>query len=154
MIIPGGLSVFTHILIIILVYLKKLAEFLMDKMRWEIPKFKMNLYLRTKLASPLSGQAGDSRARRTLAYMIAFTIFVFILTTSIIFIGSRLRSDTNVEFVARNLKTYVAAARQTFGIAETNEAPTPEVTNEKYAATLPLSEVVTLLADQNYPALR
>src|SRR4030042_3586903 len=112
MIIFGGLSVLTHILIIFLVYLKKLAEYVMDKMRWEVLKFKMNLYLRIKILSPLTGQAGDSFPRRALAYTISLTILAIIFSISVIFIGQRLKSSSNIEFIARNLKTDAAVARQ------------------------------------------
>jgi hypothetical protein len=109
---PTGLSLLTHSLIVLLGLGKRLVEFIAQKTGHDVFKCKMNLHLGSKMAVPLTGQAGDSRLRRVFAYLIVLGVFVSVSLILVVSVGSRLRTNSNIDFVAELLKNKTVAAEQ------------------------------------------
>ena len=112
---PNGLSLLTHSFIMLLVFMKRLIEKIAEKMGWDIFKFKMNLYLRLKVLTPLTGQANDNLLRRFLAYSIILFVFCFVSFTMFVSLGSRLTQNSNLDFIFNLMKSRSAEASQYIG---------------------------------------
>jgi len=108
---PIGLSIFVHLFILLLSFLKKLLDHVLLRMKWDLLKVKLSLFLRLKIGVPLTNRAGDSIFRRSFALMIFFTVVVSIMMT-LLFIGPRLKTNSNLEFVAGLLKSNQTLASQ------------------------------------------
>ena len=96
---PNGLSVLTHAFILLLSLTKRLIEFVAEKMRWDIFKFKMNLYLRLKLGAPLAGRAGDTRLRRLFSYLIVIVVSSSVFLVMFMSVGARLAENSNIDLI-------------------------------------------------------
>lgn len=112
---PIGLSIFVHLFILLLSFLKKLVDFVLLKLRWDLFKVKLGLFLRLKIGVPLTDRAGDSIFRRFFALTILFAVFVLMIT-SLLSIGPRLKTNSNLEFVAGLLKNSRTLASQGEGM--------------------------------------
>jgi len=96
---PNGLSIIVHAFILLLALVKRLVEYVAEKMRWDIFKFKMNLYLRLKIGAPLVGASGDTLPRKIFSVFIILAVFVSVIVTMYVNIGSRLTENSNIDFI-------------------------------------------------------
>ncbi|MFH0852735.1 MAG: hypothetical protein V1845_04020 [bacterium] len=110
-----GLSIFIHLFILLLSFLKKLVDFVLLKLRWDLFKVKLSLFLRLKIGVPLTDRAGDSIFRRFFALSILAAVFVLMIT-SLFSIGPHLKANSNLELVASIFKGSQTLASQEEGM--------------------------------------
>jgi len=109
---PIGLSIFVHLFILLLLLLKKLVDYVLLKLRWDIFKVKLSLFLRLKIGVPLTDRAGDSIFRRFFALTILFAVFASMIAMMFFSIVPRLKTNSNLGFVAGLLKNNQTLASQ------------------------------------------
>jgi hypothetical protein len=162
---PNGLSVLTHLSIVLLGLSKRLVEVVAEKMKWDIFKFKMNLYLGWKIFNPLTSQAGDNLARRVFSYIIILAVASMVISATAVSIGSAFEKNSNIELAREFMNGGYAQAKEKVGSIVMKESvidlatisnKTEEGLSQKYAYLLPMSEDVKKINDnsRNYPALR
>ncbi len=108
---PIGLSIFVHLFILLLSLLKQLIDHVLLKLKWDLSKVKLSLFLRLKIGAPLTNREGDSIFRKSFALMIFFTVVASIMMT-LLLIGPRLKINSNLEFAADLLKSNQTLASQ------------------------------------------
>jgi len=140
----GGLSILIHLFIILAVLIKKLVNFVFQKLHWEISRFKMNLYLWTGFKKPLTTADGDSFGRKFLSYVIVLATICLIAGFAVFVININQKLT-----VKNNLDLIIDVIRLNSAVAGPPAKPVA-------AAKLPLSEntVRDLPASPKIPAIR
>ncbi len=109
---PIGLSIFVHLFILLLSFLKKLVDRVLLKLRWYILRVKLSLFLRLRIGVPLTNRAGDSLFRRFFALTILFAVFVLMMITTLFSIVPHLKENSNLELLATLFKNNQTLASQ------------------------------------------
>src|SRR4030042_4383266 len=146
---PNGLSVLTHIAILLLGLSKGLVEAVAKKIKWDLFNFKFNLYLGWKIFNPLTSEAGDTAARRVFSYFIILAVFAMIISMTSVSVKAAWEKSSNIELVREALTSGYAQAKEwiefflikesaSYGIVLEETEP-----GQRYVFMLPLSEDIS-----------
>ncbi|MBI4709240.1 MAG: hypothetical protein HY764_03500 [Candidatus Portnoybacteria bacterium] len=150
---PNGLSLIVHLLILFLVFLKRTIDLAIQKLGWYILRFKISFWFRKKLIVFLIGQPGNILSRKILSYAIVLFVFSAISSLMIISMWPRLSTDSNIELVGSVLKNNFAVAderaaevfiKDDFDVEYINVLPSSDDISypeqDVFVALLPVSE--------------